>query len=132
MTRTVRLAIVIIVLHALLAILHGVLHTRIPVALSSLQLVFVAAVVLLAPLAAAVLLWRQEYRIGGSVLLVAMGASFVFGVYHHFVHDGPDHIAHIARTTAGMLFIVTAVLLAITEAIGTWIGEEIKRKASRA
>ena len=55
-----------------------------------------------------------------------MSASFVFGVVNHFVRSSPDHVAHVAPSWQPV-FAVTAVLLAVTEALGSGVALRIIR-----
>ena len=48
---------------------------------------------------------------------MTMAASLVFGLVNHFVLTGPDHVVHVARHWRP-LFTTTAILLALTEALG--------------
>jgi hypothetical protein len=51
-----------------------------------------------------------------------MFGSLVFGLYDHFLAVGPDHIHWQPPNAWGTTFVLTAYLLLITEAIGTYIG----------
>ena len=46
------------------------------------------------------------------------GRSLVFGVVNHFLLESPDHVAQVAAQWR-VLFGTTAVLLAVTEALGS-------------
>jgi hypothetical protein len=48
---------------------------------------------------------------------LSLTAALLFGVVNHFVLDSPDHVAHIVAQWK-VLFGTTAVLLALTEALG--------------
>jgi uncharacterized membrane protein len=47
-----------------------------------------------------------------------MAGALIFGLVNHFVLDSPDHVAHVDPQFRG-LFTITAVLLAMTEALGS-------------
>jgi hypothetical protein len=85
-------------------------------------MVFVIAVILLAPLLALVLLWTSQKRLGLFLLTVSMAASGVFGLYHHFLVRGEDHVSAQPPGPAGTAFVVTSYLLLLTEALGTVLG----------
>jgi uncharacterized membrane protein YoaT (DUF817 family) len=56
-------------------------------------------------------------------LTVSMAASLVFGLYNHFaVGWGPDHVGEQAPGPWGTAFVLTAYLLFLTEAMGTYMG----------
>jgi hypothetical protein len=102
--------------HLVISILHGTAHTNAHVPLSTAANLFVFIVILAGPAVGLALTWRAE-RLGSWMIAITMAASLVFGVVNHFVVASPDHVAHVAgqwRT----LFTTTAVLLALTEALG--------------
>jgi hypothetical protein len=76
----------------------------------------VFVVILAGPLVGAALMWWVE-RVGGCIIALTMAGSFIFGFLNHFVFASPDHVAHVA-TAWRPLFTATAVLLALTEALG--------------
>lgn len=102
--------------HLVVSMVHGVAHTQAHVPLSLAANLFVYIVILAGPLIGLALTWWTA-RLGGWVIALAMAGSLVFGLVNHFVLTSPDHVAHVDpqwRT----LFATTAVLLAVTEALG--------------
>ena len=83
---------------------------------------FVVVVILLAPLLALALLWTSQKRLGLLLLTVSMAASAVFGLYHHFLVPGADHVSTQPSSPAGSVFVVTAYLLFLTESLGAVLG----------
>lgn len=114
--------ITIVILHAIAHGLHGLAHTQIPVPLSLLQSAFIVAVIFLAPILAATLLWTSFYRIGGWLLLSSMAGAILFGIYNHLLVISPDHVSQVSLTSWGLLFQVTASLTLIIDGFGCWIG----------
>ncbi|WP_219904481.1 hypothetical protein [Stenomitos frigidus] len=110
----------IVVLHAIAHGLHGLAHTQIPVPLSLLQSVFIAVVIFLIPIVAAVLLWTPFDRIGSWLLLGSMAGAILFGIYNHFIVMSPDHVSHVSFTGWGLLFQITAMLTLAIDGIGCW------------
>ena len=51
-----------------------------------------------------------------------MFGSLLFGLYHHFLVASPDHVRSQPASAWGIIFVVTAYLLLITEAIGAYVG----------
>jgi hypothetical protein len=51
-----------------------------------------------------------------------MFAALLFGSYHHFLVVSPDQIHLQPSSEWGITFVLTAYLLLITEAIGTYMG----------
>jgi hypothetical protein len=62
--------------------------------LSATESAFVEAVILVGPLLAMALLWT-------------MAGSLVFGLYHHFVAMGPDHVGAQVAGMWGNTFVIT-------------------------
>ncbi len=60
-----------------------------------------------------------------------MGISLAFGIYKHYVAPGPDRIGGQGSGLWGVLFVITALLLAITECVGTYIGLHFLRVLHR-
>ena len=56
-----------------------------------------------------------------------MAGSLVFGLVNHFVLASPDHVAHVSPEWRP-LFATTAVLLAVTEAIGSGLAIRVVRE----
>ncbi|GAP96631.1 hypothetical protein [Leptolyngbya sp. NIES-2104] len=108
----------IVVIHTIVVALHGLAHQKIPVPLSLAQSLFVEIVIVLAPIAAAILLWTRFYQMGHWLFFGAMIGALLFGIYNHFIAITPDHISQIPFQSWGVLFQVTAILLLITEGCG--------------
>ena len=103
-------------------IVHGAAHNTLRVELGPVGIMFVYVVILIAPLCAMVLTWTKNKRIGFALFTFSMAASFVFGLYNHFVSPGIDNVAHQPHETWGAIFILTAWLLLLTEAAGAIYG----------
>jgi Na+/proline symporter len=56
--------------------------------------------------------------------------QLVFGFVNHFVFSSPDHVAHVARPWRP-LFATTAVLLALTEALGSGLAIRLAREREK-
>lgn len=112
----------IVAIHAIVVILHGLAHQKIPVPLSLPQSLFVYFVIVLAPIGAVGLLWLLFERAGCWLFLVSMTGALLFGIYNHFIEMSPDHIFQIPYEGWGVLFQVTAILLLIIEGIGCGVG----------
>lgn len=125
MTGTARLALASITAHAFIVALHAAAHQILGVAATQPQTVFIVVFIMVAPIAAGVLLWRGLDAAGSAVLLVSMTGSLIFGVYYHFVLDSPDHVSHVSAMSPASwasVFQLTALLLALTEALGVYAG----------
>lgn len=112
------LATVIVIAHLAIAVLHGQAHTNLGVALSTWQSGYVLIVIVVMPVAAAVLLWTRHSRLGFILLAVSMAGSLAFGGYFHYVEVSADHVSHLPPGDSQGVFRLTAMLLAATEALG--------------
>ena len=92
MNRRATYVTAIVVAHLLVNIAHGLAHHELHVGLALPATMFVILVVLIAPLLAMGLLWTAEKRLGLMLLSLSMCGSFLFGLYHHLLAVGPDHV----------------------------------------
>ena len=122
MKRVALYGTVFVLIHLVVNLLHGRAHTELQIGLGSFQLLFVVGVTMIAPLLAMVLLWTSRQRFGLILLTASMIGTFVFGLYYHFIIPSPDHVAHVAAGFWGDLFRMTAVVLALSEALGAVLG----------
>jgi hypothetical protein len=122
MSRAASYTTAIVVAHLLVNIAHGLAHRELCVGLPPSGSAFVILVVLILPLVAMVLVWTVKKRLGLSLLSLSMFAALVFGSYHHFLVVSPDQIHLQPSSEWGITFVLTAYLLLITEAIGTYMG----------
>lgn len=121
----------IVLAHLLVSIAHGLVHRELRVGLPPSGSVFVIVVVLILPLVAMVLVWTAQKRLGLILLSLSMFASLLFGLYHHFLAVGADHVHSQPASPSGIAFVLTAYLLLITEAIGTYVGVRFFRIADK-
>jgi hypothetical protein len=106
----------VVLAHLVISIVHGAAHAQAQVPLSLAANLFVFIVILAGPVIGLALTWPAR-RLGRWVVALTMAGSLVFGVVNHFVLVSADHVSHVdphVRT----LFTTTAVLLAVTEALG--------------
>ena len=108
----------VVLAHLVVNVLHGQAHTKLAVGLASWQQVYVITVILVAPLVALALSWTRYAKAGAWLLLWSMLGSLIFGVIYHYIIISNDHVAHLPPGEAGGIFRITALLLAITEALG--------------
>lgn len=114
-----RIAGVLIGLHYLVALAHGLPHQWIPVPLTGFQMAFVVVVISLGPLLGLWLLARGRLRPGWAVLALVLGASFAFGVGFHYVIESPDHVSSIPAGPMQAPFEWTAALSALVDGAGS-------------
>jgi hypothetical protein len=122
MQSVTRYGTIVVILNAVVVALHGLAHDKIPVPLSVFQSLFVSSIIVLAPIVAMILLWTRFQKIGSWLLFSSMAASLVFGVCYHFIVISADHVSQIPFTGWGILFHITAILLAFVEGLGSGVG----------
>lgn len=126
-------ALVMIVVHTAVSMVHGNAHEHLAIGLSIFQQAFAAIFVLMIPLVAAILLFRRWRRVAGALLAVSMAADFFFGIYNHFLVAGHDNFFETSAAGWGGTFRWTVVFLAVTEAAGCWAGALVwKERSGRA
>jgi hypothetical protein len=106
----------IVLSHFIISVIHGRTHSDARIPLSGLATAFVLVVILAGPLIGLGLTWLNR-QIGDGVIAAALAGSLVFGLLNHFVFDSADHVAHVDLQWRPV-FTLTAILLAITEALG--------------
>jgi len=116
-----RLGVLLVILHAIVTIPHSIAHTNLHIAMDTWQNIYIFVVILIAPIVAAVLIWRPRQS-GFALLTISMIGSFVFGVYYHFIATGSDNAFTLPASSWTLTFQLTAWLLAITELGGAVIG----------
>src|ERR1044071_5461743 len=116
-----RLAVLVVILHALVTAPHSIAHTNLHIAMNTWQNIYIFVVILIAPIVAAFLIWKRR-RSGFVLLTISMIGSFVFGVYYHFIAIGSDNVFALPAGSWTFAFQLTAWLLAITELCGAGIG----------
>ncbi|HEY6245421.1 MAG TPA: hypothetical protein VIX17_15835 [Pyrinomonadaceae bacterium] len=116
-----RLAVPVIILHAIVTVPHSIAHTNLHIAMETWQSIYIFVVILIAPIVAAVLIWIRP-RSGFALLTISMIGSFVFGVYYHFIATGSDNAFTLPASSWTLTFQLSAWLLAITELGGAIIG----------
>jgi hypothetical protein len=116
------LATLLVIFHGLIGAGHLFAHGELGIETSAMQNLFIVVVIGISPIAAAVLLWTSSVRAGFPLLAASMAGSLLFGVYFHYIAISPDHVSHLPAGESQGLFRLTALLLAIMEALGAGIG----------
>jgi hypothetical protein len=111
-----------VLLHFLTNIAHAAAHLSLDIPLNRVDMAFVVTIILLCPLIALGLLWTSWVRMGLFLLTFSMGGALLFGLYHHFVAEGPDHVGSHGPGLWAAIFIISAYGLLVLEATGTYAG----------
>lgn len=78
--------------HVIVTIWHGELRRELAAALSPGQSLFIYLFFIVAPLLAVVLVWARRVRPALWLLLAAVGASLLFGIYYRYILLSPENI----------------------------------------
>jgi hypothetical protein len=130
MKNAVRFAIAMVLVHLAVSVVHGAAHDRLVIGLSRAENLFVQIDIVSAPLIAGALLLTRWRRLGGWLLAVSMAGAFFFGVYKHFIAPGADNAFTAPAGAWGTTFQITAVLVALSEALTCWAGMATAKQGS--
>ncbi len=108
----------VVVLNAVVVVLHGVAHLEVQILPPLLDDLFIGFVIGLAPILALLLILKSSVRVGGLLLLISIACSLIYGVYNHFLTPGSDNASSMIDGGWSGLFLVTALLLPVTETVG--------------
>ena len=110
----------LVVVHLGVSVVHAIAHVRAPAVLSHAALSFVITIVLVGPIVG-LIMQRTAYPRGGAwVIAATLAGAFWFGLISHFLILGSDNITHVPEIWRA-LFEMTAVLLAVTEFVGSGV-----------
>ncbi len=112
----------VVVGHLVVTVFHGVAHRALNIGLGRAGMAFVGSAVVIGPLVAMALLWTSRRRVGLVLLSASMAGSLLFGLYNHFLVMGPDNVRSVPHEASGIMFMTTAILLEVMEAIGAFVG----------
>ncbi len=77
------------------------------------------------PIAALFAFAKGFPKLAGSMIILPLGIALVIGGYTHFLSAGSDNVFRMAPSELTLPFQVSAVLLALLEVLGCWIGLRI-------
>lgn len=127
-------ALAIILTHFALSIAHGLAHAHLAIALTIAQKIFIAAVIVAAPLLTGYYIWKFRLRLGSAILAISMAGALAFGVYYHFIANGPDNVDYnrpAAPANWRNLFEDTSIDLALIEGLGVFAGVALFLKSRK-
>ena len=119
-------ALVLILIHLVVSILHGWAHQGAMVTLTTFGNVYVGVVITLMPVVAAVFLFTRKLKIGSLLLALSMLGSFVFGFWYHFLSQTNDNVTQVHGPWHST-FLWTAIALAVIELAGMLVGFRVFR-----
>ena len=77
------------------------------------------------PVAGLVALAKGFRKLAGSMIVLPLAIALVIGTYAHFLSPGTDNIFHMPSGDLRLPFQISAILLALLEALGCWVGIRI-------
>jgi hypothetical protein len=108
----------VVLFHLGVSAVHGQVHSRAKVMLSTVSMLFVLIVILIGPIVGLILQRTISPRGGAIVIAVTLAGAFFFGLANHFLIHGDDNVTHVVDS-ARALFGITAALLLVTEFFGS-------------
>lgn len=111
--------------HLVVSLVHGGSHAGAHVPLTLAANAFVLLVILAGPLIGLAVARRRDDA-GCWIIALTLGASLLFGLVNHFMLVSPDHVMQVERTWRP-LFASTAILVALTEAVGSGLALQLVR-----
>ena len=77
------------------------------------------------PVAGLVALAKGFRKLAGSMIILPLAIALVIGTYAHFLSPGTDNVLRMPSGDLRLSFQISAILLALLEALGCWIGLRI-------
>ena len=125
----------VVIIHHIVAYLHGGAHNDLAILMAAWQNTFINVVIVFLPLVGVILLWTPYRRIGLYAVAVGMVGAMVFGIVHHYMLESPDHISHLPHGSPHVhaTFQWTAGAIAMLEGIcstvaGYFLGHSNRRR----
>lgn len=120
--RTVLVLVATLGLHLLIHIIHSLPHVAIPVNLRPALLAAVVLFVYVLPITGIASIWLGADRMGVLTFTTGMVGSFLLSNLLHFVLSNPDNIRAIGAGPWQDAFVSTAVVIAIVDGFGIFLG----------
>jgi hypothetical protein len=121
MSNLLRFAGLIVLGHLAVVIWHLVLLVRIQPNTPDFALVLLGLINLV-PVAGLAVFARGKPRLAGCMVLVPLGVALFIGSYTHFLRSGSDNVLQMPSGGLTLPFQITAGLLVLLEAVGSWLG----------
>jgi len=108
----------VVLVHTLVMLVHGVAHMRLKVELSPWDGIYVLCIVGTGPIAGLLLLRSSRKRAGATILLTTMIGALFFGLWKHFMAHGADHVMDLQAGPWRLPFQVMAAMVAVSVSAG--------------
>jgi hypothetical protein len=100
---------------------HLVLLVKVQPSTPRIALMLLVVINLL-PVAGLVAFAKGHHKLAGGLIVVPFGVALAIGSYTHFLSAGTDNVFRMPPGELRLPFQVSAVLLAVLETAGCWIG----------
>jgi hypothetical protein len=114
----------IVLAHYAIVIWHVALLVKVQPGFPRLAILLLLSINLF-PIAGLFAFGRGFPKLAGSMIIIPLGIALVIGGYTHFLSAGSDNVFRMVPSELRSPFQVSAVLLALLEALGCWIGFRI-------
>ncbi len=112
-----RCLVLVVLAHFAVVVVHSASHFALGIVPGPLDSAYIVAVIVVGPLAALLLL-RTNPTWSAAILAGLMIASFAYGIEHHFLAGGPDHVVIAPAQPWSAVFVGSAAVLGILEIAG--------------
>ena len=119
--RLFRWGALIVSAHLVVVLWHAALLVKLQPGFPGLAIGLLLLVNLL-PIAGAFAFSMGANRLAGCAVVIPLATGLVIGGYSHFLSAGTDNVFRMSAGPLTLSFQVSAVLLAVLEALGCWIG----------
>ncbi len=116
----------VVLSHFAVVIWHLFLLVKLQSGTANIALVFLIAINLI-PVIGMIMFCRGRPKVAGWMVILPLGVAFIIGTYAHFLSLGTDNVFRMPPGEWRLSFQTTALLLAVLEAPGCWIGIRILR-----
>jgi hypothetical protein len=114
----------IVAAHFLAVLWHVVLLVKVQPGFPGIA-ILALVLINLCPVAALVVFTKGRSKLAGSMIIIPLGIALVIGGYTHFLSSGSDNVLRMPASELALSFQISAVLLAVLEALGCWVGVKI-------
>ncbi|MGC2109070.1 MAG: hypothetical protein WA655_06100 [Candidatus Korobacteraceae bacterium] len=114
----------IVIAHYLVVLWHVVLLVKVQPAFPVLAIGLLLLINLL-PVAGLFTLAKGFPKSAAGMIILPFGIALVIGGYTHFLSAGSDNVLRMAPSESTLPFQLSAVVLALLEALGCWFGFKV-------
>jgi len=118
---------VVVGTHFLVVLWHVFLLVKVQPGFPALAIVALLLVNLV-PIAGVAAFAKGARRLAAVAIVIPLGTGLIIGGYSHFLTSGADNVFRMPGGGLTLSFQVSAVLLAILEALGCWLGVRMYRR----